>query len=106
MNSTNKVTFYNRSRHFSRCKFNKEMDDIIDTLLPEELRSDLELDSLFDNIQSKYDSLFIDNDNEFKYVGFENENDKIAFIKECDNAIKKLMERCKGRYHIINRIKI
>ena len=35
------------------------MDDIIDTLLPEELRSDLELDSLFDNIQSKYDSLSI-----------------------------------------------
>lgn len=83
-----------------------ENDDIIDTLLPEELRSDLELDSLFDNIQSKYDSLFIDNDNEFKYVGFENENDKIAFLKECDNTIKKLMERCKGRYHIINRIKI
>lgn len=76
------------------------MDDIIDTLLPEELRSDLELDSLFDNIQSKYDSLFIDNDNEFKYVGFENENDKIAFLKECDNAIKKLTERCKGRYQI------
>ena len=36
-----------------------ENDDIIDTLLPEELRSDLELDSLFDNIQSKYDSLSI-----------------------------------------------
>lgn len=83
-----------------------ENDDIIDTLLPEELRSDLELDSLFDGIQSKYDSLFIDDDTEFKYLGFENENDKIDFLNECDNAIKKLAERCNGRYQIINRIKI
>lgn len=83
-----------------------ENDDIIDTLLPEELRPDFELDSLFDSIQSKYDSLFIDDGTEFKYLGFENENDRLAFLNECDNAIKKLTERCKGRYQIINRIKI
>lgn len=56
-----------------------ENSEIIYTLLPDELRPDFEIDSLFDNIQSKYDALFIDNDREFRYIGFENENDKQLF---------------------------
>ena len=32
--------------------------NIIDTLLPKELRSDVELDSKFDDLQARYDALF------------------------------------------------
>ena len=81
-----------------------ENGEITDTLLPEELRSDSELDSLFDNIQSEYDSLFIDNDKEFIYTGFENENDKQIFLSECRNAIEKLTAECHGKYKITNKI--
>lgn len=37
-----------------------EDGDIIDTLLPEELRDDADLDSKFDELQDRYDALFID----------------------------------------------
>lgn len=83
-----------------------ENGEVIDTLLPDELRSDFEIDSLFDNIQSKYDALFIDNDKEFRYIGFENENDKHLFLSECKNAIEKLTAKCQGKYKITNKIAI
>ena len=34
-----------------------ENGDVIDTLLPEKLRDDIELDSKFDDLQARYDAL-------------------------------------------------
>ncbi len=83
-----------------------EDNNIVDTLLPEELRSDSALDSKFDNIQEKFDSLFIDNKKEFRYVGFKNEVEKQRFITECNEAIKELTLKTNGRYRIINDIDV
>ncbi len=39
-----------------------ENDNLIDTLLPEELRNDHALDTMFDDLQARYENLFINNE--------------------------------------------
>ena len=73
-----------------------EEGNIVDTLLPEELRSDSELDSKFDDLQARYDALFINNAHEFDYVGFKTEADK--------RAVSELRRKTQGRYEIIDEI--
>lgn len=50
-----------------------ENGDVIDILLPKELRDDAELDAKLDNLQARYNALFINNAHEFMYVGFKSE---------------------------------
>lgn len=82
-----------------------EDGDVVDTLLPEELRTDLALDKKFDDIQDRYDALFIDTPKEFAYVGFKNEEDKSKFIVDLQETIDELICKCNGRYLIQNDIK-
>ncbi len=77
---------------------------IVDTLLPEELRDDSELDSKFDDLQARYDALFVDNAHEFDFVGFKNESDKEAFLRDWQIAIMDLRKKTQGRYVIIDEI--
>ena len=81
-----------------------ENGTIVDTLLPEELRGDSELDAKFDRLQARYDALFVDNAREFDFVGFKSEADKSAFLKDWQNAISELREKTHGRYLIIDEI--
>ncbi len=71
------------------------MGNIVDSLLPEELRDDSELDSKFDDIQDRYDALFVDNAHEFDFVGFKNEADKEAFLRDWQIAIMDLRKKRK-----------
>ena len=81
-----------------------EEGNIIDTLLPEELRDDSELDSKFDDLQARYDALFVDNVREFDFIGFKSEADKSAFFEDWQNAITELREKTQGRYLIVDEI--
>lgn len=81
-----------------------EKDQIVDTLLPEELRDDIELDAKFDSLQSRYDALFIDNAHEFSYIGFESESQKQAFLQDWDSAVRELRQKTNGRYIIVDDI--
>ncbi len=81
-----------------------EDGNIVDTLLPEELRDDSELDSKFDDLQARYDALFVDNAHEFDFVGFKNESDKEAFLRDWQIAIMDLRKKTQGRYVIIDEI--
>ena len=56
-----------------------ENNDVIDTLLPEELRSDVELDRKFDDLQARYEALFINDAHEFSVVGFKTDADREVF---------------------------
>lgn len=77
---------------------------VVDTLLPEELRDDVELDSRFDDLQARYDALFVDNACEFDYIGFKNEEDKRVFLKDWECAVSELRRKTQGRYEIIDEI--
>ena len=79
-----------------------EAGNIIDTLLPEELRDDVELDSKFDDLQARYDALFINNNHEFAYIGFKTEEEKRIFIKDWEYAVSELRKKTQGRYEIID----
>lgn len=81
-----------------------EKGNIVDTLLPEELRSDAELDSKFDDLQARYDSLFKDNEHEFSFMGFTSNEEKALFFADWNLAVQELAEKTEGRYNIVDDI--
>ncbi len=81
-----------------------ENEDIIDTLLPEELRSDTKLDSQFDDLQNRYEKLFINNAHEFSFVGFKSEKEKQAFLNDWKHAVNELVTKTNGKYEIVDDI--
>ena len=81
-----------------------ENGDIVDTLLPEELRGDHDLDAKFDNLQARYDALFVDNAHEFDFIGFRSEESKQRFLSDWKIAVQELKDKTNGRYTIIDEI--
>lgn len=81
-----------------------EAGNIVDTLLPEELRNDAELDFKFDDLQARYDALFVNNAHEFDYIGFKTETDKSDFLRDWQSAVSELRIKTQGRYVIIDEI--
>lgn len=78
---------------------------VIDTLLPEELRDNVELEAMFDDIQDRYDALFIDDAHEFSYIGFETPEAKKAFFYDLEKAVEKLKKELNGKYEIVDDLK-
>lgn len=83
-----------------------ENGNIVDTLLPEELRSDTELDAKFDNLQERFDALFIDNEHEFSFKGFQTEEEKQHFLKDWQDAVSDLINKVAGRYEVVDDIRL
>lgn len=81
-----------------------EKGDIIDTLLPKELRNDKALDTKFEDLQKRYNSLFIDNKHEFSFVGFLDEEEKEEFLRDWNSAVTELKDKLKGKYTISDEI--
>ena len=79
-----------------------ENNDIIDTLLPEELRSDVELDKKFDDLQARYEALFINKTHEFSYVGFQTKGERKAFWRDWDAASAELRKKICGKYPVFD----
>ena len=75
-----------------------------DTLLPEELRNDRELDARFTDLQDRYDALFINDEHVFDYIGFKTEAEKAEFLADWQEAVKELKEKAKGKYEIVDDI--
>ncbi len=84
-----------------------EKGDLVDTLPPEEIRSNKELDCKFDDLQARYEALFINNSKEFSYVGFEKQEEKDKFLADWNTAVNELRAATKNLYEIsdeINRV--
>lgn len=81
-----------------------ENGDIIDTLLPEELRDDADLDSKFDELQDRYEALFIDDGKRFEYIGFGSEAEKASFLHDWGIAVSELTQKAGDKYIIIDEI--
>ena len=81
-----------------------EEDEIIDTLLPNELRSNTELDLKFDDLQKRYEELFVNNEKEFSYKGFSTPEEQAKFLSDWDQAVNELMIAVGGKYPISNEI--
>ena len=77
---------------------------VINTLLPDELRNDRELDAKFTDLQDRYEALFINDEHVFDYLGFKTEAEKAAFLSDWQKAVKELTEKTKGKYEIVDDI--
>lgn len=77
-----------------------ENNELIDNVLPDELIGNAEFKSLCDNLQSQYNSLFVNNEAEFKYVGFKDEQARDSFCKDVNKMNNILLKRLNGCYNI------
>lgn len=75
-----------------------ENDNLIENDLPPYLIGDDEIDPIFVHIQQIYDSLYINDSKEFKYIGFKDKEIKEAFGKELSNAIEVLKRKLDKEY--------
>ena len=77
---------------------------VIDTKMPDEWENDIELNDDFIEIQNIYNSLFVNNEKEFLFIGFRSEEERESFKRKVDAAVKKLYEKNNGVYQISNDI--
>ncbi|MBR3329915.1 MAG: hypothetical protein IKG25_01690 [Mogibacterium sp.] len=77
---------------------------VIDNDNPPELADDEELTNAFMAVSDLYDSFFIDNDKEFRYVGCPGDETREALKSLIDRAVEILTIKNNGKYNIQNDI--
>lgn len=82
-----------------------ENDGLIDTLLPYEIRDNNELDIAFNNLQKKFESLFVNDSKEFYYKGFLSKADEEQFLNDWNLATKMLADAVNDKYELIDEFK-
>lgn len=82
-----------------------ESGDIIDNDNPPEWKNDSELTDAFMAVSNLYDTFFIENKNEFRYVGCPNEETRLRLRNLINYAIQILEQKNQGHYNIQNDIK-
>lgn len=73
-----------------------------DNSLPPELLGDIELNSIFTNLQQRYDATFVDTPTEFANKGFSSTKEKSEFYDDLHRAIEELARKCPKIYSIDN----
>lgn len=79
-----------------------EENELIENALPEELKEHSELSNLCTEIQTLYNNLYINKEDELSYRGFESEEDRELYAKKVTKLKKLLREVVNDRYEIIN----
>lgn len=77
-----------------------ENDELIDNDLPPYLVGDSDVDPKFVRIQEIYDSLYLSDGKEFKYIGFKENEERESFFRELLLAIKLLKDKLNEEYTI------
>lgn len=81
-----------------------ENNEIIDNDNPPEWDDDKELTDAFMAVSDLYDTFFIDNEQEFKYVGCPDEETRQELIDLIDKAVEIITIKNNGKYEIQNDI--
>lgn len=79
-----------------------ENENLIDNDFPDQLADDPDIDLIFVHLQKQFDSLYLDDSYEFRYIGFTNETVKQRFAAEFSRAVQSLREKAEGLYQIEN----
>ena len=77
-----------------------ENDELIDNDLPPYLVGDSDVDPKFVHIQEMYDSLYLNDGKEFKYIGFKENEERESFFRELHLAINLLKDKVNDEYII------
>lgn len=83
--------------------YNKN-DELVENDLPSNLIGDNDIDPKFVRIQEIYDSLYLDDGKEFKYIGFKDNENRENFFRELLFAIKLLQAKVSNEYIIEDNI--
>lgn len=81
-----------------------EKGEIVLNNLPDEFKSEIDIQNILKDIQDTYDSLFIDNKVEFRYKGFDSIEEEDAFRGKLAKMIQLIEERMGNLYKIENSI--
>ena len=77
-----------------------ENDEIIDNDNPSEWEDDETLTQAFMAVSDLYDTFYIDNDKEFRYIGCPNQETGEKLKSLIENAVSILMNKNSGKYQI------
>ena len=83
-----------------------ENGKFIDNDLIDEIEEDNNVITMLEKLQDRFDSLYVNNKNEFKYVGFSSSEDKKKIEKEINHVYIKLCDLLSEKYIINNMINI
>lgn len=83
-----------------------ENNELVENDLPPYLTDDAEIDSTFVHIQEMFDSLYLNKEEEFKYIGFRNQEQRELFGKELFRVIDLLKSKLNGEYTIDERFNL
>ncbi len=81
-----------------------EDDEIIDNDNPPEWDDDTELTNAFMAVSDLYDTFFVDNEQEFKYIGCPNEETRQELITLINKAVNIITKKNNDKYVIQNDI--
>ncbi len=68
----------------------------------ERLQGQRHLEEVFDYLDNKYQTLFVNNKIEFSYKGFDSKEERLAFLKTFQEFYEEFYELLKDKYEIIN----
>ena len=81
-----------------------EHNAFIDNDIVSEITDNPTLCNLLEELQHDFDSLYLNNNREFKYIGFHSEKDKNLFIKKIKTIYNLLLSNLGNKYRITNEI--
>ena len=82
-----------------------EDGEIIDNDNPPEWNDDKELTDAFMAVSDLYDTFFVDNEQEFKYIGCPDEKTRQELISLIDKAVDIITKKNNGKYVLQNDIR-
>lgn len=83
-----------------------ENDEIIDNNNPPEWDDDQELTDAFMYVSDIYDTFFIDNEKEFRYIGCKSKETLCELENAIAKAVKIITAKNNGKYELVNDIEM
>ena len=83
-----------------------EKGSLIDNDLIDEIKKDNTLCGMLEGLQTEFERLYVNNQVEFKYVGFSSENAKQNFAEKVENIHSRLCKLLEDKYTVKNMIDI
>ena len=83
-----------------------EEGKFIDNDLVQEIEKDEKLVAMLEELQTEFDSLYLNSPVEFKYIGFSSENEKHAFDSKVQQVYRGLCDLLEGKYEVRNMVNI
>lgn len=77
-----------------------ENNELIENDLPAGLIGDTEIEPILVHIQEIFDSLYLNDTKEFRYIGFRDQEQRELFEEELSTAINLLKSKLNGEYII------